>query len=143
MITTKTLDTVQHKYNTNASDYAYYYNNNIHRKRAVQKAYDIHKKKVPYLYGYDVNEHIRRELGVKEGETFVKITPNNYPYHLPMNFKHDLIWCSDNLSDIFVIESVAMAYTRHNYNYQHYLWQAPESSRSVKGIAHFHLIYTV
>jgi hypothetical protein len=140
---TKTnLDTIQQAYNEQAKDYSEIYNTLCVRSKLDQEAYDEHKFNLQQME-MTIEEYIYRYLQVSKDDTFIKITYNNYPYFLPDGYIHKLIWCSDNLTDMLAIEAVAMAYTGHNYNYQHYLWQAPESSRSVKGIQHFHLIYTL
>lgn len=138
-MTTTNLDTIQQAYDEQASNYTELYNELCYRSKLDQDAYDEHKFNLLQME-MTIEEYIYRYLGVNKDDTFIKVTYNNYPYDLPEGYYHKLIWCSDNLTDKYLINNVAMLYLDSK---DFYLWQAPEKSRSVKGISHFHLIYKV
>jgi hypothetical protein len=141
-MTTTNLYTIQQAYNEQAKDYAEIYNTLCVRSKLDQEAYDEHKFNLQQME-MTIEEYIYRYLGVSKDDTFIKITYNNYPYFLPDGYIHKLIWCSDDLAHEDIAIDVAFKHLKKSTEDDFYLWQAPESSRSVKGIQHFHLIYQI
>lgn len=142
MMTTTNLQTIQQAYDNQAINYAKIYNRLCVRHPEIQAYYDTHQFNLATI-NMTIEEYIYNYLAVSKDQTFIKVTPNNYPYYLPDGYKHDLIWCSDNLAKETIAIEVAYGYLGWSTEDDFYLWQAPESSRSVKGISHFHLIYKI
>ena len=147
-MTTTNLETIQQAYDEQASNYTELYNKLCVRSNLDQDAYDEHKFNLLQME-MTIEEYIYKYLCVHQDDTFIRVTYNNYPYNLPDGYIHKLIWMSDDLAHEDIAINVGYSYLQkfglnwNDANFEVYLWQAPEGSRSVKGISHFHLIYKI
>jgi len=131
-ITWQDLQNLQ-KLQPNPPAYSMMFNKICYRSEEVQEAYDNHREGLRQL-GMTTAEHIRKELDVRRGDTFIQTTPNQYPYNLIDNILHYVIWVSDNLSDMTLYGK-----TLTESNIDFVILQSPEGSRSIPEITHYHL----
>ena len=121
--------------------YATEYDRIMHRTPACQSRYDQDNLNLQML-GKTRAGHLKEDvLKVEDGETFIKIMANNYGYHLEKGIDHDVIWLSPEFNGRGTLDGLAYLYVSNKYkNWQGcIILQAPEQSRSVPEILHYHL----
>jgi len=138
-ITKQQIQELQSKQGT--PEYKILWEKYIHRTEQKAKDYDEHRVNIKML-GYTTASYLLEQvLNVKPDESFIKIIKNNFGYDLEGMEDFNLWLSADMYIDIITVYSNLAKIWCNKYGYELVAFlEAPEKSKSVPEIKHYHLI---
>lgn len=77
----------------------------------------------------------RKYSAIYDGKNMIKISENEFPYHIDDNIDHKLLWSTTDLTDVQI-----KRYLKQNFkNTKYVYYRNPPQQRSVPDVFHIHI----